>query len=249
MSFPLNLPLFGQNIPSHSILETLSYFIGYRFYLFLKHKWKDDYGDEARLNIFVGAILGAAIGSKLLGFLEHKILWSLALENIIHIMAAKTILGGLIGGTIGVEIVKFFCKIKRSSGDLYVFPIILGIIIGRIGCFLDGVNDGTWGNKTSFIMGIDGGDGVLRHPTPLYEIIFLSLLFISLWKIKPKIKTEGDLYKIFLGSYCFWRFSIEFIKPIETHTILNLSFIQMASILMIVYYFFVFIMRRKRRII
>ncbi len=50
----------------------------------------------------------------------------------IYFFASKTIVGGLLGGILGVEIAKKLVGIKHSSGDLFCFPIILGIMIGRI---------------------------------------------------------------------------------------------------------------------
>ena len=89
-------------------------------------------------------------------------------------------MGGLFGGLIGVEISKKIIKERHSSGDLFTFPIIIGIIIGRIGCFLSGTKEFTYGRETNFITGMDLGDGLYRHPISLYEIIFLILLFIFL---------------------------------------------------------------------
>ena len=54
-------------------------------------------------------------------------------------------MGGLFGGLLGVELAKKIIGEKQSSGDLFVFPIILGIFIGRIGCFLSGINEFTYG--------------------------------------------------------------------------------------------------------
>lgn len=233
---PISFPLFAP-LPLHFIFEVLAYAIGFQFYKLLRRKTSDDYGDEARLYVLAGAIVGAAFGSKLIGALEHPELFRDLSKLIFLILSAKSILGGLVGGTIGVEIVKYFAKIKRSSGDIYVFPLIIGMIIGRFGCFAQGVSDGTWGKATSSILGIDGGDGILRHPTPLYEIVALCLiaLFIKLIS-KYRGLIEGDLYKVFLFLYCLWRLCIEAFKPVQTYSPLQLSVIQIVSVFVMVYY-------------
>ena len=218
MAFPVVFHVGGLNLPAHWLFETLSYFVGFRLYLWLKSRAPDPIGDEGRLSVLIGAILGAGLGSKLLGFLEHPEIWALALKNPVYFFAAKTILGALLGGIIGVEIAKKLSGIQRSTGDLYVYPLLIGMMIGRVGCFLTGVSDGTWGKATTFFMGFDAGDGVKRHPTPLYEIIALGLIGLSLWLIKQRIKlNEGDLFKLFIMAYCAWRFMIEFLKPVVTY--------------------------------
>ena len=95
-------------------------------------------------------------------------------------------MGGLFGGLLGVEIAKKIIGEKRSSGDLFAFPIILGIFIGRIGCFLSGTNEFTYGIETTSIFGMDLGDGMLRHPLAFYELVFLVLLVIALKQIQKK---------------------------------------------------------------
>ncbi len=245
MKLPFEIEIFGLIVPIHYALELLSYFIGFRLYLFLKKQQKDDYGDENRMTILMGGVLGASLGSKILGFLEHPEIWQSALKYPFLFMASKTILGGLVGGLIGVEIAKAFKGIKRSSGDIYVFPIILGMIIGRIGCFLQGVSDGTWGNPTKSIFGMDGGDGILRHPAPLYEIFALLIIaFVIKFVINAKLQ-EGDKFKIFLGLYSLFRFGIEYIKPVVKYSFLQLSMIQFVSLAMVLYYCLFFFQRGK----
>jgi prolipoprotein diacylglyceryltransferase len=189
-----------------------------------------------RLSIILGAIIGALIGSRLVGFLEYPFI-EISQENIIQIMNTKTIMGGLFGGLLGVELAKKIIGEKQSSGDLFTLPIILGIFIGRIGCFLSGTNEFTYGSKTNFFTGIDLGDDVLRHPIALYELLFLVVLFIILKKIQLQNKIKsGVLFQYFMISYFSFRFLIEFIKP-NQFFILSLSSIQILCLICLIYYY------------
>jgi prolipoprotein diacylglyceryltransferase len=208
-------------LPAHLLFETLAYGVGFRLYLWLRRQG-DRLDDQTRMTALAGAIVGAGLGSKLLGFAEHPELWQPALRNPVYLMMAKTILGGLLGGIIGVETAKAIAGIRSSTGDLYVFPLIAAIAIGRIGCLLTGVSDGTWGDATQFALGFDAGDGVIRHPTPLYEIGFLILLATVLWQVRRRLTLRsGDLFKLFIMAYCTWRFLIEFLKPVTTYALTN----------------------------
>ncbi len=222
MSFPVVVHLFGLNLPAHLICETLAYAIGFRLYLWLRARSADPISDAGRLTVLAGAIIGAALGSKLLAFAEHPELWRLAAGNPVYVLGAKTILGALLGGILGVEIVKTFAGIRTSTGDLYVFPLLVAIMIGRVGCLLTGVSDGTWGDATHFIFGFDAGDGVVRHATPLYEIVFLMALGGALWWARRRLPLRnGDLFKLFIMGYCAWRFAIEYLKPVTTYALTN----------------------------
>ena len=144
-------------------------------------------------------------------------------------------MGGLFGGLLGVELTKKIIGEKQSSGDLFVFPIIVGIFIGRIGCFLSGINEFTYGNETTFFLGMNLGDGLNRHPIALYELLFLLLLFLFLWKLKRRDLKNGLLFQYFMISYFTFRFFIEFIKP-NVFFILGLSSIQILCLICLLYY-------------
>jgi prolipoprotein diacylglyceryltransferase len=123
----------------------------------------------------------------------------------------KTIVGGLLGGWIGVEIVKRFSGIHRRTGDLFALPLCVGIAVGRIGCLLAGLADDTFGEPTTLPWAVDLGDGIGRHPVQVYEILFLILLGL-LVSTRAKLP-EGARFRIFLGGYLTWRLAIDFLKP------------------------------------
>ncbi|MBD3863071.1 prolipoprotein diacylglyceryl transferase [Olleya marilimosa] len=235
MDLPFNPELFGININIHLILEYLAFFIAYRYYVFLRKRSTDVINSNNRLSIILGAALGALIGSRLVGFLENPLI-EFTLKNAITLLNTKTIMGGLFGGLLGVELAKKIISEKQSSGDLFVFPIILGIFIGRIGCFLSGINEFTYGKVTTSAFGMDLGDGLLRHPTSLYELFFLIFLFIALKTVNNRLQLKnGDLFKIFMLSYFGFRFCIEFLKPNVFYTI-GLSSIQILCVICWLYY-------------
>ena len=234
MQFPINLHLGPILIPSHLVFELLAFYVGLKYHFHLRDKTKDKYSGQDRIYLLIGAALGGFLGSHVLAMLEHLHLF--AQNPLVALISGKTIVGGLLGGLIGVETAKKILKRKESSGDLVVFPLIVGIGIGRIGCLLTGVSDGTVGSPTSFPLAFDQGDGIPRHPAALYEILFLISLFFALKELQKKVKLEsGNLFKLFLSSYLLFRCSIEFIKPVEP-LILGISAIQIASLAGLCYY-------------
>ncbi len=245
MNFPVNINIGGIIIDSHFLFELLGYTIGFRYYLYLKKVEKDSISNENRLWIFIGAALGALIFSRVLGVLENIDLFLEQKNNISFLLSSKTIVGGLLGGLFGVELTKKIIGVKTSSGDLMTYPLILGIGIGRIGCFLSGVKDGTYGNETNLPWAMDLGDGIYRHPTNLYEIIFLIILWFSIKTLDKKYTfSNGSKFKIFLSSYISFRFLIEFIKPFYRFDF-GLSPIQIACIIGLIYYYKVFLFPKK----
>jgi len=146
MTFPVEFHLLGRLIPAHMVFETLGYCGGFQLYLFLRRRQpKQVVSFDQIMWVLVGCVLGALVGSKVLEWIESAPDYWAARDHPAMWLGGKTIVGGLLGGWIGVEIVKKRLKIQTSTGDAFVFPLILGIAIGRIGCFLTGLPDHTYG--------------------------------------------------------------------------------------------------------
>lgn len=149
-------------IHPHIFFETLAYVIAFRVYLSLRRRFGDPIPTPIRWVVIAAAIAGAALGSKLLFWLEDPRLTSHNLDNPAYLMGGKTIVGALIFGLIAVELMKRYIGVHQSTGDLYAIPLALGIAIGRIGCFLTGLSDNTYGTPTNLPWAINFGDGIPR---------------------------------------------------------------------------------------
>lgn len=233
MKFPVQFQLFGEWYHWHYIFELLAFFIGVRLYYFLKRGIQDPISDENRLWIMLGAMLGALLGSRIIAILETPETLGQLTFNVLY--QSKTIVGGLLGGLFGVEQIKKTIGVKTASGDIYVIPIIVALFIGRIGCFLMGVDEPVYGVETSFFMGMDLGDGLKRHPVALYEMIYMLVLFCVFIGIRKRKMRNGDRFKLFMVLYFLFRFCIEFIKPYHP-LMLNLSSIHWSALFIFLYY-------------
>ncbi|RVU90163.1 diacylglyceryl transferase [Flavobacterium columnare] len=227
----------------HYLLEILAFFIGMRLYSFLKKKNKI-ISDENRLWILLGAMIGALIGSRVIAVLETPSL--IPNMSFFSFFQNKTVAGGFLGGLLGVEIIKKIIGETKASGDLYVYPILIALIIGRIGCLGMGIMEPTYGIETSFFTGIDLGDGKLRHPVALYEIVFLLGLIFLFYKLEKVDFINGDRFKLFFLLYFLYRFFIEFLKPYES-LFFQLSIIHFISIF-VFFYYYCFIIRIIKKI-
>lgn len=234
MEFPAYIVLGSWRIHPHLFFESLAYAVALR--LSLRNFRHDAIAPSQRSSVIVGGLLGALIGAKLLVLLQHlNLLWQDRLQFFMLFLQGKTVVGALLGALIGVELTKKLIGVKQSTGDAFVYPLIVGMILGRIGCFLTGLSDRTYGIATSLPWGIDFGDGIARHPTQLYEILVLLGLMLFL-KIRSRYQLQsGDLFKFYMIAYLTFRVLIDFIKP-DFRPVLGLSAIQIACLLGLVYY-------------
>ena len=185
---------------------------------------------NANFVVLVGLLLGAAIGNKAVFLVERPDV-ALAIWQGHLAWPGQSIVGGLLGGLVGVEIAKWLSGQTRSTGDALVLPLVIGIVVGRIGCFLAGLHDDTYGLPTTLPWGVDLGDGVPRHPSPLYEIGFLLVLGAALWRARDRLATAPGLqFKLFLAAYLLWRLVGDALKPVRQPYPFGLSGIQWVCI-------------------
>jgi phosphatidylglycerol:prolipoprotein diacylglycerol transferase len=235
MPFPVYIPIGSLKIHPHLIFETAAYAIAFRIYLVMRKRAGDALDDGNRWWIIAAATMGAMVGSKLLYWCEDPALTLAHWRETAHLMNGKTIVGALIGGLFAVELAKQILGIKLRTGDLFAIPLCMGIAIGRIGCFLTGLEDHTAGIATSLPWGVNFGDGIPRHPTQLYEALFALALGGYLWRRMRRPFTSGDIFRGFMVAYFTFRLACDFLKP-DVRVFLGMSSIQLACMAMLIYY-------------
>ena len=213
MTFPLTFGIGPFSISAHLVFEVLGITMGFRYFLYLRKQKKDPISESNRLWIFVGAAFGALIFSRLVGSLENPSVFFSSQNSLMYIYSHKTIVGALFGGLLCVELIKKIIGEKSSSGDLFTFPLILGMMIGRIGCLSAGVHEQTYGIPSDLPWALYLGDAIPRHPVALYEIVFLGGLWAFLLGLEKKIIfKEGLRFQFFLISYFLFRFPLFILK-------------------------------------
>lgn len=127
------------------------------------------------------------------------------------------------GGLLGVILASFFYVRKHrldfwETADLYAPVVPLGYTFGRLGNFINGE---LYGRITDHPIGMvfPGAPGeALRHPSQLYEAFFEGVfLFLVLWFLRKRIRTQGAMLACYLIGYGTVRFFIEFFREPDAH--------------------------------
>jgi phosphatidylglycerol:prolipoprotein diacylglycerol transferase len=221
----VQFPVYLGPLHPHLLFETLGYVAAGLLYRHLRARQGDYLDDTARGWVVVAAVLGGAAGSKLLYWLADP---SHALADP---MGGKSVVGGLVGALAAVEWTKQRLGVARATGDLFVLPLVVGIALGRVGCFLTGLDDHTHGVHSALPWAVDFGDGP-RHPAQLYEVAFLLPFGAALARWRPP--REGDLFKAFMVGYLAFRLWLETLKP--GIALLGLNAIQWTCLAALLYY-------------
>lgn len=153
----------------------------------------------------------------------------------------RSVFGAMIGGVVGIEIWKRFKGIRVSTGARLVVPLSVGIGVGRVGCFMAGLEDFTHGTPSSLPWAVDLGDGIRRHPVQLYETAMMLgfvALFVLWLRRDPHMAAARGFY-VFAGFYALDRFALEFLKPYGTLAG-TLTIFQLGAILLFGYAVFMY---------
>lgn len=155
----------------------------------------------------LGGLLGAVVGAKLGVLLFAP--WSTVAELLTGLWSldftGKTVVGGIGGGYLGVELVKWLVGIRHSTGDGFALALPVGQAIGRLGCFFHGC---CWGREADLPWSVHLHDA-LRHPTPLYEAGLDLLLAAAIASWRGRDWPAGHLFRRYLVGYAAIRFALD----------------------------------------
>lgn len=226
---PVLFSIGGYPVESYPFFVFLGLVTGIVVYILQLRR--DHIRNSNALYIAIFAIVGGTIGSKLTIVIMYWNELNSHPESYDILLSGRTIVGGLIGGAVGTFLAKKLFKIKERLGNQLAIPVAAGMAVGRIGCLLRG---SCYGQPTWLPWGIDFGDGISRHPTQIYEMIFdLSLAFFLAWRKTKELK-PGELFKLFLNSYLSFRFLLEFIR-VEKVSAIGLTEFQLLCVVSLIY--------------
>jgi phosphatidylglycerol:prolipoprotein diacylglycerol transferase len=179
-----------------------------------------------KLGLGIGGFCGAMIGAKLPFALSD---WTGLISGTAWLSDGKTIMFGIVGGYLGVELAKWTLDVRIKTGDTFAVPVAVGVAIGRLACFVGGC---CYGTPTGLPWGVcfqRSGDSLPRHPTQLYEAAFHFAMAGILFAFQQVGVFRGQLIKLYILSYLAYRFLTEFIRP-EPSLLLGLTGYQWSAV-------------------
>jgi phosphatidylglycerol:prolipoprotein diacylglycerol transferase len=199
--------------------------------------------DERLVLIYVAALAGAMLGAKLV---------YLGAEGWRHwhdpdcwrqLATGKSIVGGLLGGYAGVEIAKRGLGYTAGTGDWFALVTPVSIILGRVGCLLNGCCLGRVCAPAWFTM--NDAHGVARWPAALVELLFNVILLGVALGLRRARCLPGQHFHIYLLAYGGFRFCHEFLR--DTPVIIGpFTGYQLAALGLVALGAFGFVRRARR---
>jgi phosphatidylglycerol:prolipoprotein diacylglycerol transferase len=154
----------------------------------------------------LGAVTGAKL-SMLFGDLHWP--WVPVTDWSAILSSGRSITGALILGFLFAELAKPIMGYRMPPNDRFATVLPFTIAIGRLGCLAAGCCQGTpydgW-------CAIHGADGIMRHPAPVYELVFQIVTGICFVVMVKRQILYGRLFSLYLVVYGAFRFVTEFVR-------------------------------------
>jgi len=144
---------------------------------------------KQRWVITIAALFGAGVGAKLPFVLLSK---EPFFSGPAWFTDGKTILSGIAGGYLCVELAKLLFGIRAKTGDGFAMPLAAAVAVGRWGCFFNGCCGAPL--------------------VPPIESAFHAAMAVLLWRLRNVEALRWQLIKLYLIAYCVFRFGIEFVR-------------------------------------
>ena len=199
--------------------------------------------DRRLMFIYLVAILGAFLGANFVylaaeGWRQH------GLETFsAHLVVGKSVLGGLLGGYLAVELAKRVVRYRQPTGDLFATVLPLALILGRFGCLQAGCCLGVACNPAWFTLADEYG--VQRWPAVPLEILFNLVCVLVFYTLRKGSVLRGQHFHLYLIGYGLFRMCHEFAR--DTPEIIGgISGYQIAAVLVAVLGIWGFNRRRRQ---
>ncbi|MCX7985195.1 MAG: prolipoprotein diacylglyceryl transferase [Bacteroidetes bacterium] len=242
-------------IYGYGLMLAIGFLIG-SYFVLQEFKRRGIPVDHANTITLIAIVAGIA-GSKLLFLIENWSDFTADPFGMAFSASGLTYYGGFFLATLFI-----YLYIKKKGlhfftiADAMAPALMLAYGVARIGCHLAG--DGDYGFPTSLPWGTDYSKGTYPpsyafrdfpeitsqyphgivpdttpcHPTPIYEFLICSVMFLYLWNIRKSTTPPGKLFMIYLILAGAERFTIEFIR-INPRILLGLTEAQIISIFLI----------------
>jgi phosphatidylglycerol:prolipoprotein diacylglycerol transferase len=190
---PTLFEIFGASIPAWHTLFASAMLCAYALSVFLARQYCSPQNRDSIPFLFLLAYVSGWFGARALGILTEETgrfadgSWVGALFS----FGPMTFYGGALAGTLAILITLWVLKRPiLELFDIAMPSVLIGLAIGRIGCFLNGCDYGkpvpkqTWWAHANPLL----NDGIIRYPTQLEESLVSLILAIAgtIWILRTK---------------------------------------------------------------
>jgi phosphatidylglycerol---prolipoprotein diacylglyceryl transferase len=247
--YPLKWSLGPIEITGYGIMLMVAFLMG--GWLIARQLREKGLREDYAADIVAAAVIGGIIGAKL---------WYVALTRDPGALFSRGGLvwyGGFIGGAVAVILNSWRLRVPlRWTMQLTAPALAAAYALGRVGCFLvnddygrpsglpwavkfpEGLPPSTAGNLHQLFgvavpPGINPSTVLAVHPTQLYEVAAMLLVFAVLWALRNRGRPIGWLFGLYLVFAGMERFLVEIVRAKDDRFLGPFTLAQLASVILV----------------
>jgi phosphatidylglycerol:prolipoprotein diacylglycerol transferase len=247
--YPFIIHLGPLEVTGYGLMLMVAFLMG--GWLMARQLRELDLKEEYAADVVAAAVVGGIIGAKL---------WYVALTRDPGALFSRGGLvwyGGFVGGALAVILNSWRLRVPlRWTMQLAAPALAASYALGRVGCFL--VNDdyggpsnlpwavkfpngsppSTAANLHGFGVivppGVDPSTVLAVHPTQLYEVAAMLVIFAILWSLRKNGRPVGWLFGAYLVFAGIERFLVEILRAKDDRLLGPFTIAQLTSVILVV---------------
>jgi phosphatidylglycerol---prolipoprotein diacylglyceryl transferase len=259
--YPFIIHLGPLEVTGYGLMLMVAFLMG--GWLITRQLRENQLREDYAADIVAASVIGGIVGAKL---------WYVALTGDPGALLSRGGLvwyGGFIGGALAVILNGWRLKVPlRWTMQITAPALAAAYALGRVGCFLvnddygrptelpwglkfpEGLPPSTAGNLHQLFsvpmpQGIDPSTVLAVHPTQLYEVAAMLIVFAILWSLRKRGHPVGWLFGLYLVFAGLERFLVEFVRAKDDRLLGPFTLAQLTSVLILVLGFFLMAKWRK----
>ena len=223
---------FGEDffLTSYWVFFTAGYLVAYAAARseIARRRMDPELGPAFLLACFAGGVIGA----KLLFLYQNATLAELMADAPRYFVSGYSSAGGIFGIFAALVLLSKARKIAyRRLLDVVCPALVAGYGVGRIGCFLNGCDYGVASDLPWALTFSERAVNV--HPSQLYDVLSMAVLFAFLWRIRKRPAPPGWLASVGFVILGVQRFAAELLRETTPSFIEGISQAQLACVVLV----------------
>jgi len=213
------------HITSYGLMLAIAFLVG--TWLALAEARRRELDEDRVVTVILVALVAAVVGARVLYVLEHLQDFRGSYVSVLALwQGGLTLYGGIVAGTFaGLVAARRMGLPRWVTADALTPSLALGMVLGRVGCFLNGCCYGRptplpWGvvfPPDSFA-GLEFGPARV-HPAQLYFAAAGLGLFLLVWSVRGRVRVPGVLFWGFIALLALVRIPLDLTRAYEADAI------------------------------
>jgi phosphatidylglycerol---prolipoprotein diacylglyceryl transferase len=213
------------HVRSYGLMLAIAFLVG--TWIALREARRLRVDEERLVTVILVALVAGVLGARAMYVMEHvdqfRREWGSALALW---QGGLTLYGGVVAGSVAALFAARRLGLPMwTVADTLTPSLALGMMFGRVGCFLNGC---CYGHPTSLpwgvvfpadsFAGLEFGNAPV-HPSQLYFSLAGLALFGLVWVLRRRIEVPGLLFWTFIGAFAVVRIPLDLTRAYEAEAI------------------------------